>query len=65
MEGVIPVVEQDLRPRDEAKSHENLRLHLERDIEVLGNRIHPEREAACGMVRSGSKSPQTTDTALG
>ncbi len=42
---VLPGVSQRLGPADQAQGHEDLRLHLERDVEVLDNRVGTEGDA--------------------
>lgn len=49
-EGLLPVVQQDLCPANQAKSHKDLGLHLDRDVEVLDNRVYPEWYAGWSTV---------------
>ena len=49
------MIPQSLGPGDETQRHEDLGLHLNRDVEVLGNRIHAERDAAWAIVRLATR----------
>ena len=53
----IPMISQDLGPGNEAQRHEDLRLHLNWYVEVLGNGVYAERNAAWAVVSEANLQP--------